>query len=38
MISMGSMPMTFMDEIGVIAMLYCLMSAARVHGDAGGSR
>ena len=29
MISMGSMPMTFVDEIGVIAMLHCLMPAAR---------
>ncbi len=29
MISMGSVPMTLMDEIGVIAMLHCLMPAAR---------
>jgi hypothetical protein len=28
-ISMGSMPMTFVDEIGVVAMLHCRMATAR---------
>ena len=38
MIRMGCMPMTFMDEIGVIAMLHCLDARSQVRGGAGGSR